>query len=79
MPVGVAIAGLCSFVVGAFWFGLAYQRILSNQDLQAQTLERLERKLDSVVVQFVTRERFELFMELLKQNNPNITVPMVNR
>lgn len=79
IPVGVAVAGLCSFVVGAFWVGLAYQRILSNQDVQGQTLQRLERKLDGVHDDFVTSERFEQFVQLLKAANPTLSIPIVTR
>lgn len=79
IPVGVAIAGLCSFVVGSFWVGLAYQKILSNQDVQADTLQRLERKLDVVTTQFLTREKFDTFLELLKAANPTINIPVVAR
>ena len=79
IPVGVAVAGLCSFVVGAFWVGLAYQKILSNQDVQGATLQRLERKLDGVGNEFITRERFEQFVQLLKAANPELTVPVVTR
>lgn len=79
IPVGVAVAGLCSFVVGAFWVGLAYQRILSNQDVQGATLQRLEQKMDGVSSEFLTRERFNDFVQLLKAANPTITVPVVTR
>jgi hypothetical protein len=79
IPVGVAVAGLCSFVVGAFWVGLAYQKILSNQDVQGATLQRLERKLDGVGDEFLTRERFDQFIHLLKVANPSLIVPVVTR
>lgn len=79
IPVGVAVAGLCAFVVGAFWVGLAYQQILSNQDTQGAALQRVERKLDGVNNEFVTREQFNTFIELLKATNPTLTVPVVTR
>ena len=79
IPIGVAAAGLCAFVVGGFWVGLAYQKILSNQGIQGETMTRLERKIDGISGEFVTRERFELFIELLKASNPSLTVPMVAR
>lgn len=79
VPIGVAIAGLASFVVGAFWFGLAYQKILSNQETQGVTLQRVERKVDGISEDFVTRERFDVFVNLLRSSNPNLVVPSVTR
>lgn len=79
VPVGVLIVGLCSFVVGGFWVGITYQKILSSQDAQGATLQRLEFKIDGVSNEFVTRERFESFIELLKAGNPSLNVPVVAR
>jgi hypothetical protein len=79
IPVGVAVAGLCSFVVGAFWVGLAYQRILSNQDVQGETLTRLERKLDGLGSEFMSKKDFEIFVESLRAGNPDLNVPKMMR
>ena len=75
ISVSVAVAGLASFIVGAFWVGLTYQKILSNQDSQAATLQRLEIKIDGMNSEFVTRDQFQSFIELLKAANPSLSVP----
>ena len=75
VPIGVAVAGIVSFVVAAFWVGLAYQQILSSQDVQKETLQRLERKIDGVTSEYVTRERFSIFLDALKASNPDLKIP----
>lgn len=77
IPIGVACAGIVTFVVAAFWVGLAYQQILSSQDVQKETLQRLERKLDGVTADYVTRERFDVFVETLKASNPELKIPVL--
>lgn len=79
IPIGVAFAGLVSFVVGAFWVGSAYQQILSNQAEEKAARLAFERKLDEIVNNHVTVRQHAAWIDVLRARNQSLSIPDLPR
>jgi hypothetical protein len=79
IPLGVAIGGLASVVMGAVWVSSSFQDLsYSNKDL-ANSVKRVESTLDRLLADGVSNRQAQQWIELFRLQNPTVKVPDLPR
>ena len=79
IPIGVAIGGIASLVVGAVWVSSSFQDLsYSNRDL-ASSVKRVETTLDRLLADGVSVRQAQQWIELFRLQNPTTKVPDLPR
>lgn len=79
IPVGVALGGIASLVLGAVWVSSSFQDLsYSNRDL-SNSVKRVETTLDRLLADGVSDRQAQTWIELFRVQNPNLKVPDLPR
>lgn len=79
IPIGVALGGIASLVVGAVWVSSSFQELsYSNRDL-SNSVKRVETTLDRLLADGVSDRQAQQWIEIFRAKNPNLHVPDLPR
>lgn len=79
IPIGVALGGIASLVLGAVWVSRSFQDLsFSNREL-ASSVKRVENTLDRLVADGVSNRQAQQWIELFRVQNPALKVPDLPR
>ena len=79
IPIGVAIAGIASFVTCAVWISLSMQALEFKQQATNESVQRVEKTLDQLLADGVSTRLLQQWIEILKARNPTLQVPDLPR
>lgn len=79
IPIGVALGGIASLVVGAVWVSSSFQDLsYSNRDLSS-SVKRVESTLDKLLTDGVSTRQAQQWIDLVRLQNPSLKIPDLPR
>lgn len=79
IPIGVAVGGIVSIVVGALWVNNSFQQLAFSNKEMAGAVKRVETTLDRLVTDGVQTRQMLQWIELARARNPNLSIPDLPR
>jgi hypothetical protein len=79
IPIGVALGGIASLVVGAVWISSSLQSLQFSNENLAGAVSRVETSIDRVVQDGISRRELQQWIEVARARNPTLILPDVIR